>query len=290
MKLNLLNIALFLAFLIILAITGGAGWYLFGNLSGWNTPRGEYHEMGQEETGSETFKGNIDSLSVKAVAGSVDVESWDGEGIMVNYRKMGMTREALEKINVRMEQKGTGLDIWTEFPPGPRISSGWVEYDIRIPSGLEKLEAKSVSGSIKIGRQTGISLFEEIDQRLETTSGPIFTAGADDLDISSVSGSLEFTAGGKRIDAETVSGRISGIVTGDSEDQRINAESVSGSLKLDLSEEWTGDIGMKSISGSLRSNLPVVLEKQNRTSLEGRIGQGTGRARLHTTSGSITLE
>ncbi|MBI9101141.1 MAG: DUF4097 family beta strand repeat protein [Spirochaetales bacterium] len=290
MKINLLNIAAFLAFLIVLAMVIGAGWYLFGDFGGWKGTSMNYEEMDQEVTGTETFNGNIKTLSVRAVAGSIQIETWDGDGIEVNYRKRGLTQAGMDKINVIMQQEGSSLNVWTEFPPVSAGNTGWVEYLIKIPAILEQIDAKSVSGSITIGEDSGANLFDEINQELKTTSGSIFTAGAFTLSISSISGSLRFTAGGDEVEAKTVSGRITGVVSANTNNQTIDCDSISGSINLDIPDNWGGSVKMSSVSGSLKSKLPVILEKQSRNSLEGRLGEGDGNLRMKTTSGSISIE
>ncbi len=288
MKLKLINILGFIAFLIVLAVVSGAGWYLFNNLSGWNFS--DSSGPRQETVGSESFQPPLKEISVKSIAGSIRVDVWENSWAEVEYRKRAISAEAVERLTVRMEQKGDKLEIWTEFSSGPFRSGGSVEYVLRVPGTITRISAKSVSGSIRMGENSSTESMNRISQNLETTSGSIYTAGSSDLSMDSVSGSLKFTSRGERIQAETVSGRITGVVSPGEDNHRIDLGSVSGSVSLDIPDNWGGEVELGSLSGSLKSRLPIILKEQSRTRLEGIIGEGDGSIYIKTTSGSVSVE
>jgi len=289
MKPSILNILGFLALLITVAIIIGSFMYIKDDLSfGFrmdNEDRSWNSGGTPQEEGTESFS-SINDLELSTVAGSIEVEYWDNPNVEITWKKWG-SPSVREKLEIEIVQQGSNLSARVKHPRGISGFNGWASFTVKIPGTLEELEAGSVSGSVKV--MGPVDILSTIDQDLHTVSGSIYTDGADDLKLKSVSGSLRFRTTGSRLDGSTTSGSIKGTILNE-DSTEINLSSVSGSITLGLEGEWQGDVSMRSVSGSMKSGLPLLLENQSRSRLEGKIGDGQGDMTLNTTSGSIRIE
>ena len=203
-------------------------------------------------------------------------------------------------------------------------NTGRATYDVTVPAGVRAtlsaisgsvdasgirghLEVSNVSGSVNV-REIGSSLSVESvsgavtaanvasDVRIENVSGRISlanTRGA--LSVETVSGSIVIDgATGQRVHATTVSGSIdfTGVIfpTG-----RYEFETHSGGANLALAGNSNAAVSVETFSGSVRNDFPGVVRRRNadpeddRTNFDYVIGQGAGRVRVETFSGSVHI-
>jgi len=284
MKLGSLNLIGVLALLLTLALIGGALFLILNDRGSYGIPGAFSQDLLDE--GRELFEPGVTGLELYTVAGPITVESWDRPETQVIWEKRG-SEAARDRIKIDIRRNGSRLTVREEWPAGSVNVQGWVVLKVMVPAGTEELRATSISGAVKVlGDSASLS---GINQELKTTSGALSTDGAKELTASSVSGAIRFRAYGEKVEAETVSGSIQGSVLGE-EDGEIRLSSVSGSVTLGLYEAWGGQVSLRSVSGSLHSALPLILESQERNRLTGRLNQGKGTASLKTTSGAIRLE
>lgn len=289
MKPSILNILGFLAFIITVAIIIGSFMYIKDDLRiGFGNDNAERSWNGQktpQEEGTESFS-SIDALELSTVAGAIEIEYWDNPNVEITWKKWG-TPSVIEKLEIEITQQGSKLSAKVQHPRGISGFNGWASFTVKIPATLEDLEAGSVSGSIKVlGPEEQLT---SIDQDLHTVSGSVYTDGAADLKLKSVSGSLKFRTAGSRVECSTTSGSIKGSILNE-ESNDIDLSSVSGSITIGIKDDWQGEVSMRSVSGSMKSSIPLLVENQSRSRLEGMIGDGEGEMELSTTSGSIRIE
>lgn len=141
-----------------------------------------------------------------------------------------------------------------------------IDIQVKIPRGMV-LDARSVSGDVGVVGAEG-------DVRAGSVSGNVRMEAlrATSVKASSVSGDVD-------VAVETLSG------TGP-----LTFTSVSGNVTAELPKGIDADVTMRSVSGSLDSDFPLVLSgRMSRNSLEARIGKGGRELEVRTVSGNVRL-
>lgn len=155
-------------------------------------------------------------------------------------------------------------------------------------SGLRAgADVQNVSGEITLSGLAGRVSVRNI-------SGSVEAAGVDgDLRVNVISGTLTLAdLTGESVDAQTVSGSILVDVT-DPSVRQIRAHSTSGSLTVRVSKDADLRVKMHTTSGTLKADLPESdgsnWQLPGMRVLDAQLGAGTGRLAADTVSGSITL-
>lgn len=201
--------------------------------AGYNTGAGEVVQI-------KGFR----SIDIEWVSGAVNVELYDGEGIQLSETMMDGGDVAL-KMEWRVDEDDNTLDIRSQ--PLTVSASQKKQLTVRLPRStvLHELNIDAVSADVSV------DLTEEDTLTLT------------ELDVSSVSGTVSVhAANAGEISLETTSGAITGSVRTD----KLEADSVSGSIDLALdimpteleAETSSGSIVMQLCDlSTLPSPLPV---------------------------------
>ncbi|HLZ91864.1 MAG TPA: DUF4097 family beta strand repeat-containing protein [Candidatus Acidoferrum sp.] len=206
-----------------------------------------------------------------------------------------------------------------EVPRDTEIASSVLSGSQRIQNVRGPVKAEGASGSIRVShieRQTQLSTLSGSisadhigdDIRANSASGTVTVSDIKgDVRISALSGATQVTKPGGRVEASTASGSVD--VEGANNDVKAHAASgrvnvqgnpgatsywdlktASGSVQLDVPSNASFHLAAEAISGEIKSDIPVVVEEQNKHSLRARVGSGTGgRIEVHTVSGEIRL-
>jgi DUF4097 and DUF4098 domain-containing protein YvlB len=235
------------------------------------------------DEGEERIETAVTDLEVRTVAGSISISGWSETYALVRWVKTAPSQRSLDNITAAIETRGERLTVKRESLSrmGRR---GSVSFEIFIPSGMQRITAKSVSGSVRL---TGMP--DGIDQDLGTTSGDIETDNAADLEAGSISGSITFSFSGMVLQAKTVSGSIQGEMRDIGSGGSVKINSVSGGVRLAAFQGLDARVKLHSVSGSVVSELPISGTQAKRNRLEGTIGQGSIPLEIGTTSGSIRI-
>jgi DUF4097 and DUF4098 domain-containing protein YvlB len=258
-------------------------------------------------------------VSIENLAGSVSVRAWEREEVRIS----GTLGQAVEEL--RVDGDARQVNIHVVYPRNGRgrlKRSDETNLVIDVPRGVE-LEVQTVSASIDVDGVAGPRA------ELRSVSGDvIFTGDAQGLHIGTVSGSVRASGAHLRVAVETVSGRIdvattsgdigvrsvSGMIVVDAEridrltaatvssgielkvvsltpEARLEAESMSGSISLNLPADLSARLEASTFSGSIRSDFGEAVRAQRGPgqSLQTDAGTGEARVKLNAFSGSVTI-
>jgi len=220
------------------------------------------------------------TVSLENVNGDVTIEVWETPEVWVQAVKSASSPELLEALHVKIDASSSAVRIDTEYPSSRRSDdrdhetskrdSGWhckVEYTLTIPRTAVIDEIDLVNGNLLI---VGV----EGGMEAETVNGNIVVRdAAGDASLSTVNGGIEFFADrldfGERIDLETVNGTVD-LYLPASAGAEIRAESVNGRLSNDF-------------------DIEVHKGKYVGSDFKGTVGGGGARVDLETVNGSITV-
>jgi DUF4097 and DUF4098 domain-containing protein YvlB len=262
-------------------------------------------------------------VSIDNVKGEVTVTAWDKNQIQVSGT-LGDGARPLEiegsdgnvEIHVDSDSKTHSVFSWgsdTRMQPtvlNVRVPKA-VSVEINVVSapvsidGLDggKVEINSVSGRIRGNLRSP-------DINLQTVSGSIDLAGsAVKADLQTVSGDITAPNVTERVEAQTVSGRmtigggpwkqanfstVSGdtqITGGPSRDGKIDVDSMSGDVQLQLPSDTSAKLDASTFSGSIRSDFgnPSSEDDGPGKKLKATIGSGGGNIHVESFSGDVKL-
>lgn len=256
-----------------------------------------------DETIEKTFQvGTSARLVISNVRGSVIIQPGEAGVIEVKALKQGNSMSASDLIEMSQDSEGT-VRVETRsnetflrllsFPPK-------VDYSVRVPQGIH-LEASCISSSLHVSGLSGAFKLKTISGGMEVTdlAGPFKLntvsggitgsrlAGA--LELGTVSGRVQFTESNfPAADASTVSGDLT-LQTPISEGP-YQFGSVSGSVRLLVPKDTHCKVELNSVSGKIRSSLPVTSLAMGHGVNVTQVGSGGTAIRLKSVSGGLTIE
>ena len=261
------------------------------------------------------------SVEIVNVAGRVEVQGWDRPEVHVTGR-LGEGVERLEiatqgtRTTVRVVlPKGRDWDrdgdaeLVVRMPGTAGLAASLVSADLTTRAVLGEQRLQTVSGGIRaeLGREARLrSVSGDVDAtrnaavrgdgrvEIETVSGNVELAGVDgEVEVSSVSGDTRVRAG--RLAAgrfETVSGDFE-VTTALTADGRLDAESVSGDLRLVFpGSPPAAEYEIETFSGEVDNCFgpkPATERYGPGVRLSFREGAGSARVRADTKSGDVSI-
>ncbi len=225
------------------------------------------------------------TFNLKNVNGSITITTWKQD--KVDIKALKTTKgdpDKLKEVKIEVESTTNSVSINTIFPKGKNIRIS-VNYEVKVPQGVNLGKVKSTNGSVYITGPVG-------QTNASTTSGKIEVHGAQgNISLSSTNGRIEAVNIRGELDADTTNGTI--VLEMLSIEDTIKAKTTNGSITLRVGslEKVNADFNARTVNGSISLDLPVTLKsmKKSRRSLEGQIGQGGPEISLRTTNGSITI-
>lgn len=211
-----------------------------------------------QQSVDETHTVSADAtITVNSISGSIKVVGSDRADVRIT----GTLGRGIEKLEVT--GSGSRLEIRVVYPHNCD-NCGDANLELSVPAG-SRPEVETVSADIDIAGVKG-------DARVESVSGDVTVETAGSISVQTVSGRLRVQGAGTRVDANTVSGDLElnlkslahgnlGTVSGDvrvdtdlAPSGWFKAESVSGSVELRLPASASADFDVKSFSGSIRND------------------------------------
>jgi len=225
------------------------------------------------------------TFSLKNVNGSVTITTWKED--KVDIKALKTTKgdpDKLKEVKIEVEATANSVSVDTIFPEWKNIRVS-VNYEVKVPQGINLDKVKSTNGSVYITGPVGHTT-------ASTTNGRIELDGAKGaISLSSTNGRIEAVNIRGELDADTTNGTI--VLEMLSFEDTIKAKTTNGSITLRVGslENVNADFNARTTNGSISLDLPVTLKsmKKSRRSLEGQIGQGGPEISLRTTNGSIKI-
>ncbi len=257
-------------------------------------------------------------LSVSGVHHDITVRVWDRNEVHV----VAMIDGESERLEVTGSADNLSVRIEHDRQQRGQVR-GNGSIEVQIPRGV-RLSLNSVSGSQQVEGVTGTLRLSTVSGRIEyagdaesaeinSVSGSVRGSGAvSRTNVNSVAGSVELRGVSGRVDANSVSGNmtfaggpfdhvransVSGRVELDgrvNENASMDLQSHSGAIVLKLPANTPGDYEIDTMSGRIVNRITDDEARSPRygpgRSLNFRVGAGTASIRLHSFSGSVTVE
>lgn len=241
------------------------------------------------------------TVALRNVSGNVTVEGWDEPRADVKITMRGGTAAEREALKVVIEKKPDNLSI--QLPQG-RNNNISVDYEVKLPRKLAKLEVSGASSAIEIrGIQAAVTASTQSgsidltdvtgDVSVNTASG---TIELDDVTgkiiANAASGSIGLNSVSGTVKSNTASGSIEAVF--DKVDETIGLEfnTASGNIELQFEDELNAELDADTTSGDIvvDDSFGVTVEKKTvGQRASGQIGQGGPPLKIRTVSGDIRV-
>jgi DUF4097 and DUF4098 domain-containing protein YvlB len=211
------------------------------------------------------------SLRLENVNGSVSISAWDKNVIKVLATVKTDDQEGRDRISVEMTQSSRGISVETHYKKsnwGNHHNSGSVHYTIMVPVNAELSSIDLVNGALKIEGVKG-------EIRADLVNGSIKAFGLEsDSEFNSVNGSI-------KVGYQKVGTNLN----------RIELDTVNGSIKLTLPEKISASLDVETMHGSIKNDFGLKANKNmfSGRSLKGDIGAGDIRITLESVNGSVKI-
>lgn len=203
------------------------------------------------------------AIDIEWVSGQVNVELYDGEGIQLSETMMDGSDAALKMEWQVNEDKGT-LDIHSQ----PQLMSATEEKRlvVRLPRSLvlHGLDIKTVSAGVSVDLTDEDTLtLQELDVTSVSGEISVYAANAGEISLSTTSGSISGSVRTQKLEADSVSGSIDLAL--DIMPTELEAETSSGSIVMQLCDLSTLPsplpVEFKTTSGKLSSDVTFTTVK-----------------------------
>jgi DUF4097 and DUF4098 domain-containing protein YvlB len=225
------------------------------------------------------------TFSLKNVNGEVRVSTWKEDKVEIKaLKKTNKAAENLQKVKIEVTSAGDSVSVETVYPKHENTGVS-VDYDIRVPEGVNLGGVGSVNGDVDITGPFG-------QVTAETTNGQVHLENASGkMELETTNGDVKAINVTGPIDAHTTNGSITlELIKLEAE---VKAETTNGGivLRLSSSQEINGVLEAETTNGSISFDVPVTLQsmQKSRHHLRGTIGRGGPQITLTTTNGSIHL-
>ena len=256
-------------------------------------------------------------VEISNTAGSVRVQAWERNEVEVTG-ELGEEGEKLEfvtagkltRIKVVLPGKGhdgEDSDLTVRVPTHSSLAINTVSADIEVQGvmGAQRLQSVSADVTTQAGTE---------DVECKTVSGDIEIAGQGHralLTITTVSGDARVRNVAGEVNANTVSGNVD-LDLGDTtrsrlrstsgdlnmqgklvEDAKLDVESISGDVRVNLLGPVAAEFDVSSFNGDIRNCFGPKATRTDEYApgreLRFKEGAGTGRVRVKTLNGDVTL-
>ncbi len=205
-------------------------------------------------------------VSIRNISGDVQIQGYNGEGVVVDGYKVGRDRDL---VTIDDTSGADSIDLHVRYPEHSH-SNASVNFSVKVPQSVEYNfdMISSVSGNISVLGVKG-------RMRAKSVSGNVEVKGISGLvTAESISGDVD-------VDINTVSG------TGE-----MKFSSISGDVSVRAPKDLNADVEMSTISGSLRTDFPIEIHEPRYgpgRSARGRLGNGSNNIRINSVSGRVSL-
>jgi DUF4097 and DUF4098 domain-containing protein YvlB len=225
------------------------------------------------------------TFSLQNVNGSVTLTTWKEAKVEIKaLKKTKKDAENLQKVKIEVSATADSVSVDTVYPKHENTGVS-VDYDVRVPEGVNLGQVSSVNGDVTIsGPLSRVSA--------ASTNGDVSVDGAaGEVRLETTNGGLKAANLNAPVTARTTNGAIVlelAKIAGE-----IDAETTNGSITLRLAS--TDDVNAlleaETTNGSITFDFPVTLQslENSRHRLRGRIGSGGPQISLQTVNGSIHL-
>lgn len=223
-------------------------------------------------------------ISIKTVSGNVDVIGGEGNAVTVTGIKEGRDRD---RVEIEDRSSGNRIEVGVHYPDQCNCDAS-VRFEVRVPRAMNFQfdSISSVSGEVKVENVTGTL-------RARSVSGEVTVRNVNGrVDASAVSGDVEVGNVAGTVSAKSTSGDVKVEITRLEGGDGMEFTSTSGNVSVRVPENLDASVEMSVLSGSLKTDFPLQIEKPEYGPGQkafGQLGSGARRLKMSSISGNVSL-
>ena len=266
----------------------------------WSVSSGESDSAVSADGSYAVSADGIQRINVNWVSGSIAVTPYSGTEICFNETANRTITDELA-LNYSVSGNSLNIDFFKETTGfSPRNITKQLELLVpeSVAAALDEVEIYSVSADIAVSGvssrsmelvstsgKIGLDGCEATEISITTTSGAIVATECvcNKLDTEGVSGELVYSGSASDIRSDAISGSVSFALN--TRPDKMNVNTVSGSISLTMPDNDGFRVQVDKISGSVSCDFPTISENDYRV-----YGNGEAVYSFDTVSGSIRIE
>jgi DUF4097 and DUF4098 domain-containing protein YvlB len=166
-----------------------------------------------------------------------------------------------------------------------------IERDVQLSTASGSISATDIGSEVRVKSATGSVTVTNTrgDVMVDAIAGVIrvFRPGGR-IEAGTASGEVEIEGAASDVKAHAASGRVS-VQGNPGADSYWELKTMSGAIQLGVPSSANLHLSAEAVSGEIRTDVPIVVEEQDKHSLRAHMGSGGGRVDVHTVSGEIRV-
>jgi hypothetical protein len=239
---------------LTLFFAAGAGSTLLGNVT---------------ETFKQTYPiSATGTVHLENVNGLVEIIAWDKNEVSVEAIKSAPEPGDLARISLKIDSTPDRLSIETEHKKKKLLVGTWrgeVHYTLHVPAGIRLEKISVINDQIRVRNVKG------------------------SVHLTTVNGHIDATGLGATGRFETVNGEISVVYASLSGIDALSLRTVNGRCDLTVPKDAAFSVDSKSVSGGVRTDMPIKIEKSGLAHFRGSVGDGGPKITFNSVNGELVI-
>lgn len=225
------------------------------------------------------------AIEIKNVSGDVNIKGYDGAAVEVAAYKEGRDRDSVEVENLSTPGR---VELRAKYPQNCNCDAS-LRFEVRVPRStrFDFHKITTASGNVSAENVTG-------RVELHTASGDVLVKGVGgEVNASSASGTVRVRDAAGTVSASSASGDVDVELTRVEGNGDMRFSTASGNVNVRLPAGADATVEMSTVSGSIDTNLPIEVRRDDNgagTHARGQLGGGTRMLRISSASGDLSLK
>ncbi len=245
--------------------------------------------------------GGVDYFEIQSVNGKVEIESWDGDEIVINaVKRTSGSRADLDRVEIEIDT-GSTVTVRTVkqghdscdgnnsifkslfrgvFHGGKSVS---VDYEVRLPNTIALNHAKSTNGYVEVRDVHG-------RMELKSTNGNIRAENASgEIEAHTTNGAIYVSGNSDVVSAHTTNGKID-VTLPDRLERDVRLRTTNGSVTLYVDPDVDARLKCRTTNGRISATgFKMVLDNISKRAIDATLGDGGYLIEATTTNGGISI-
>jgi DUF4097 and DUF4098 domain-containing protein YvlB len=235
------------------------------------------------------------SIRITNVSGNIKIQGGEGNSVVVNAFKEGRDADKVE-VEDLSSVKDNRVELRVRYPKcnnddGNRHGCSYnadVRFEVTVPRSLNLSldRIATASGDIEV---TGV----EANVNVATASGDVTVADSHGtIRAATASGDMRIRNVSGQVSASSASGNVEVAIARLEGSENMKFATASGDVNVQMPSDLDADVSMATVSGTIKTDFPIEVKKQEYTGgshAEGRIGGGLRKVHIASASGNLSL-
>ena len=225
------------------------------------------------------------SITIKNVSGDINISGYDGAAVEVVAYKEGRDRD---QVSVENLSTPNHVSLRADYEDHCNCDAS-LRFEVKVPRSsrfnFEKIS--TASGNLSAENVTG-------RVEMNTASGDVTVSGVNgEVRAASASGTVKVKDTAGNVNATSASGDVEVELTRVEGEGDMRFSSASGNVHVRLPASIDATVEMSTVSGSIETNLPIEVRRDEHgpgARARGQLGGGSRLLKISSASGDVSLK